>query len=94
MSDKTLAKVDYIKPLEDKPYDEVVAEKESYHKEIKNKLISIVQEENVKDDPEILENYSKDESLETPRRPSFVVFPKDTQQVCELVKYANDIKSP
>ena len=54
MSEKTLAKVDYIKPLEDKPYDEVVAEKESYHKEIKNKLISIVQEENVKDDPEVL----------------------------------------
>ncbi len=94
MSEKTLAKVDYIKPLEDKPYDEVVAEKESYHKEIKNKLISIVQEENVKDDPEVLENYSKDESLEMPRRPSFVVFPKDTQQVCDLVKYANDIKLP
>jgi hypothetical protein len=94
MSEKTLAKVDYIKPLEDKPYDEVVAEKESYHKEIKDKLTSIVQEKNVKDDPEILENYSKDESLETPRRPSFVVFPKDTNQVSELITYANEIKLP
>ena len=94
MSEKTLAKVDYIKPLEDKPYDQVVAEKEGYHKEVKNKLISIVQEENVKDDQEIITKYSKDVSLETPRRPSCVVFPKDTSQVCELVTYANEMMLP
>lgn len=94
MSEKTLAKVDYIKPLEDKPYAEVVADKESYHKEVKNKLISIVQEENVKDDPEVIAEYSKDLSLENPGRPSLVVFPKDTNQVCELVNYANEMILP
>lgn len=94
MSEKTLAKVDYIKPLEEKPYAEVVAEKENYHKELKDKLAAIVREENVKDDPEIIVRYSKDVSLETPRRPSFVVFPQNTNQVCEIVKYANEIVLP
>jgi FAD/FMN-containing dehydrogenase len=94
MSDKTLAKVDYIKPLEDKPYAEVVAEKEHYHKEVKNTLSSIVKEENVKDDPEIITRYSKDISLEKPGRPSFVVFPEDTNQVCEIVNYANEMILP
>lgn len=94
MSAKTLAKVDYIKPLEDKPYACVVAEKESYHREVKERLASIVQEENVKDDPEVIAAYSKDLSLETPRRPSFVVFPENTGQVSQLVKCANELLLP
>jgi len=94
MSEKTMAKVDYIKPLEDKPYSEVVAEKEGYHKEVKDKFVSIAGEENVKDDPDTVVRYSKDLSLETPRRPSFAVFPKNTEQVCEIVKYSNEIGLP
>ena len=38
MPAKIPAKVDYIKPLQDKPYREVVREKKEYHKELKKKL--------------------------------------------------------
>ncbi|RMF94777.1 MAG: FAD-binding oxidoreductase [Candidatus Schekmanbacteria bacterium] len=94
MPEKIPAKVDYIKPLEDKPYSEVVAEKKQYHDDIKKKLAGIVGESNVKDDDETRERYSKDVSLSKPRKPSFVVYPENTEQVCNIVKLANEEKIP
>jgi len=94
MSEKIPAKVDYLKPLEEKPYSEVVAEKESYHQEVKEKLAGIVGEKNVTEDPIVIKKYSSDLSFEPPGRPSFVVFPKNTREICELVKLANEMVIP
>jgi len=94
MPEKIPAKVDYIKPLQDKPYGEVVAEKEGYHKEVKSRLISIVGGERVKDDQKTLIRYSRDTSLQPAGKPSFVVFPEDSRQLRELVIYANEMRLP
>jgi len=94
MSEKTLAKVDYIKPLEDKPYAEVVSEKESHHQEVRDKLANIVGQENVTDELEVLTRYAQDQSFESSGMPSFVVFPQNTKEVCSLVKYANEMSLP
>jgi hypothetical protein len=94
MPEKIPAKVDYIKPLPDRPYSEVVAEKEDYHKELKQRLTSIVGGERVKDDPETLTRYSRDTSLQPAGRPSFVVFPEESRQLRELVIYANEMHIP
>ena len=61
MSEKTLAKVDYLKPLEDKPYAEVVSEKENHHQEVRDKLASIVGQEHVTDESEVLARYAQDQ---------------------------------
>jgi FAD/FMN-containing dehydrogenase len=92
--EKILAKVDYIKPLQDKPYSEVVAETEGYHKEVQERLIRIVGREQIKDDQETLTRYSRDASLQPPGRASFVVFPENVQQLRELVLYANEMRLP
>jgi glycolate oxidase len=94
MSAKVLAKVDYIKPLEDIPYSEVVVQRERYHKEVRDSLAAIVGDEHVKDDPETVNKYSRDISLEQPGRPSFVVFPNNTEEVCRIVKLANEFLLP
>jgi FAD/FMN-containing dehydrogenase len=94
MSDKVLAKVDYLKPLEGRPYHEVTAEKESYHREVKNRLAGIVGGEQVTDAPEVIARYSQDRSLERAGRPSFVVFPGNAADVCAMIKYANEISLP
>ncbi|MBI5375742.1 MAG: FAD-binding oxidoreductase [Candidatus Schekmanbacteria bacterium] len=88
------AKVDYIKPLEDKPYKEVVAEKQNYNAELKKKLSAIVGDQNVKNDPETIARYSKDRSLEPEGRPTFVVHPRNTDEVVKLVKLANETLLP
>jgi FAD/FMN-containing dehydrogenase len=94
MPDKTPAKVDYLKPLEDVPYSEVVAHKEAYQKEIRGKLSAIAGEENVVDEADVLARYSSDVSLEPPGRPSFVVFPKNAEEVCAIVKLASETSLP
>jgi len=94
MADKILAKVDYAKPLEDKPYSEVVAEKEHYYNEVKKTIAGIAGEGNITDDPAILEKYSRDRSLEQPGSPSFIVFPESVEQICNIVTYANDTSLP
>ena len=53
-------------------------------------LASIVGLENVVDDPEVIEKYSKDYSFVTPRKPSHVVFPGKVEEIQEVVRYAND----
>jgi FAD/FMN-containing dehydrogenase len=60
----------------------------------KQALIDIVGSGFVADDPAILESYSRDESFAAPRRPWFVVKPKDVQQVQALVQWANETATP
>lgn len=57
---------------------------------VKQDLSGIVGSKHVSDDHRILLNYSHDNSFVKPVKPSCVVFPKSTQEVQELVKYAND----
>ena len=94
MDEQKLAKVDYQKPLEDVSYGEVTAAKGKYQKEINHKIAAIVGEKNVSDMPEDLEKYASDKSLERYGKPAFVVCPKNMEQICELVKYANTIRLP
>ena len=56
---------------------------------IEGDLASIVGSEYVSDDPEILEGYSKSYSFVKTRRPSCVAYPKNTEEVQGVVKYAN-----
>lgn len=56
----------------------------------KQELIEIVGAENVFDDPETLEKYSKDMSFIPPRKPTYVVKAKSTDEVQKLVKLANE----
>jgi FAD/FMN-containing dehydrogenase len=84
------AKVDYIKPLDSKPYREVVKERKDVKERLKKSLGEIVGAENVRDDEELLKKYSCDRSFETPAKPTCVVFPRTTEEVCRLVKLANE----
>lgn len=57
-------------------------------------LAGIVGGENVYEDPEILEEYSKDLSFVPPRRPMCVVKPGSTQEVQKIVGVANECRIP
>ena len=57
---------------------------------IKDRLIKICSAEKVIDEPEILKEYSKDLSLFPTKEPQLVVYPKNTKQVQEIVKVANE----
>jgi hypothetical protein len=61
---------------------------------IKKKLEAIVGKKNVLDDEETLTGYSRDMSLNEPRRPSLVVKPKDTEEVQKIVKLSNKQQVP
>ncbi|MFC1860795.1 FAD-binding oxidoreductase [Chloroflexota bacterium] len=56
---------------------------------LKTDLAGIVGSEHVSNDADVLEKYSKDYSFVKARRPSCVAFPQNTEEVQELVKYAN-----
>ena len=56
---------------------------------MKKELKNIVGKENVFDDQATLERYSRDQSFVRACRPDFVVLPKDTEEVQEVVKFAN-----
>jgi len=62
--------------------------------EIKTKLAKMVGEENVSDDPDVLRNFSVDCSLEKPRMASYVVRPKNAQEVQEIIGFANEVRFP
>lgn len=55
----------------------------------KEDLMQIVGVENVLDDPEILNAYSRDNSFVPARKPRLVVNPLDVRQVQQIVKWAN-----
>ena len=68
---------------------------------MKEELVKIVGTENVFDDPETLERYSKDESFVLPIKPRLVVKPKGGEipekifeEVQAIVRWANDTKTP
>src|SRR4030042_2560557 len=62
--------------------------------EIKEDLIKIVGAENVIDDPEILGTYSRDQSFVHPMKPWFVVKPKNVDEVQDIVRWANQARTP
>ncbi len=61
---------------------------------MKQKLIGIVGDNNVTCDPKVLEGYSSDQSFATAMTPWFVVKPENAEQVQELVRWANETKTP
>ena len=61
---------------------------------IKGDLAGIVGAEYVSDEPETLEKYSRDYSFVQPRMPSLVVFPRNTEEIQGVVKYANEQMIP
>ncbi len=61
---------------------------------IKEKLVEIIGETNVSDDPKVLESYTGDKSFAKPIKPWFVVKPENVDQVQKLVKWANESKTP
>lgn len=61
---------------------------------MKQKLVGIVGAKNVIDSPEVLETYSKDQSFAKPMMPVLIVKPENAAQVQELVRWANETKTP
>jgi glycolate oxidase len=61
---------------------------------IKEELAGIVGAENVSDDAEKLKPYSKDNSLSAPVMPSYVVKPKNVDEIQKIVMLANKNKLP
>lgn len=61
---------------------------------MKTDLTSIVGSGCITDDPDTLLQYSKDYSFVQPRRPNCVVYAENTEQIRNVVKYANDHKIP
>jgi len=57
-------------------------------------LASIVGSEYVSDDPDTLKKYSKDYSFVQARMPSCVASPKNTKEIQEIVKYADEHRIP
>jgi FAD/FMN-containing dehydrogenase len=60
----------------------------------KESLIKIFGEGNVIDNPEILDNYKSDHSFVMHLKPWFIVKPTGVNQIQELVKWANETKTP
>lgn len=56
---------------------------------VKTELSKIVRPENFFDDPEVLNNYSRDFSLVPPGVPNFVVKPKTAEEVQKVIQLAN-----
>ena len=61
---------------------------------IKKALEEIVGIDCVSDDPKTLESYSMDRSFFKPRRPSYVVKPRNTDEIQDIVKWANKTLTP
>lgn len=61
---------------------------------VKEELAKIVASENVTDDPDTLDQYSKDLSFVLPIRPRCVVKPNSLEEAQEIVKWANDTLTP
>jgi len=57
---------------------------------VKEELSSIVGTDNFSDDPEVLQLYSKDFSLEPSGIPNYVVKPKEAEEVQGVIKFANE----
>jgi FAD/FMN-containing dehydrogenase len=62
--------------------------------EKKARLVEIVGKANVFDSPEIGDSFSLDHALVPPIRPLFTVKPKDVGEVQEIVRWANQTRTP
>jgi FAD/FMN-containing dehydrogenase len=60
----------------------------------RDKLLEIVGPERFSDEPQVLERYSKDFSLQPPGVPNYVVKPKDAKEVQRVVQFANEHSIP
>ncbi len=60
----------------------------------KEGLIAILGGANVLDTPELLEAYSRDESFVRHMKPQYVARPQNTEEVQEIVKWANSTATP
>ena len=61
---------------------------------IKDGLAAIVGTQNVFTEPAILEKYSRDQSFTPPRKPHYVVKPKDLAKLQGVIKFANERPMP
>lgn len=59
-----------------------------------SELAKIVGPENVKEDPDTLRRYSEDESFVNPLRPRCVLKPKNTEEVQDIINWANETGTP
>jgi FAD/FMN-containing dehydrogenase len=57
-------------------------------------LADIVGAENVSDDPQVLQWYSKDSSLSRPRLPQYVAKPQNTDEIQKVIQMANEHRVP
>jgi FAD/FMN-containing dehydrogenase len=57
-------------------------------------LAEFVGKENVLDDPEILDDYSRDQSFTQVMKPRFVVKPKNIDEVRKIIWWANETNTP
>lgn len=62
--------------------------------DIKTELTKMIGEENVLYDPEVLRNSCADHSIERPRLASYVVRPKNAQEIQKIMELANKVKVP
>lgn len=62
--------------------------------DIKAELAKRIGEENVFDDPNELRNSCVDYSLERPRLASYVVRPKNVQEIQKIMEFANEVRLP
>jgi FAD/FMN-containing dehydrogenase len=60
----------------------------------RDKLVAIVGAENFTDDPKALETYAQDFSLQPAGKANYAVKPKDTQEVQQIVQFANEQSLP
>lgn len=60
----------------------------------KDALVKIVGEENITDEAKALDGYSKDLSFVNTLRPDYVIKPRNVDDIKELVKLANETKTP
>jgi len=59
---------------------------------IKDRLIEVVSEDNIVDDPNIIEKYSQDLSLVPLKKPLLIVYPNNTNEIQKIIKLANELK--
>ena len=62
--------------------------------DLKKQFENIIGSQNIFDDQETLDKYSKDQSFVPYIKPDFVIFPKSTEEVQKIVKLANQTKTP
>lgn len=61
---------------------------------VKSELSGVVGAENISDDLGVLEGYSSDYSLMPPGKAGYVVYPENTSQVQNVVKFCNKRSLP